>query len=171
MAAPSIPPQPKGLVPIRGANELFNTTGYPTPNPPGLKMELAITQPKAACFEIYPSQASIEFSIGDLLHFSKVKNIDEIALVVTFFEPAKAELREINLQITSPERKLLHTIRLTHDCGNYDIAPSQSVFFLNEDDAKHADKDFTQGNRLIVNADAAEKISKGEIQVVTRKRY
>jgi hypothetical protein len=170
MAAPSIPLQPKGLVPIRGANELFNTTGYPSPNPPG-KLELAINQPKADCFEIYPSQASIEFSIGDLLHFGKVTNINEIALVVTFFEPAKAELREINLQITSPERNVLHTIRLTHDCGNYDIAPSQSVFFLNEDDAKRAEKDFIQGNRLIVNAKADEKISKGEIQVVTRKRY
>jgi hypothetical protein len=160
---------PTPAVPITGAVEPFNTTGYPVPNQP-IPMKLVEPgEPMPDFLTIYPSQESIEFSIGDLRHLGKFEYIGHLVVEVRLVDPRKAELREFKIQITSPERRVLHTIKLQADCDNIKEPESKYVFFLSEHDAREAQKDFVQGNRLIVHAKSAVKIVKGVIQLAVRE--
>jgi hypothetical protein len=170
MATPVVTPKPKPA-PIKGAVEPFNTTGYPTPpSAPGKVVPMAkAPHAMAACLEIYPSQAQLEFSIGDLQLLGKVTDIGHLVFEVSFVDPKEAELREFTIEISSPERKKLYTITLHPGCGIKAGPQPKYALSLNEDDAERAERFFTPGNRLIVHAKVAEEIKKGKIAVAVRE--
>jgi len=155
----SASPKPNpGPVPIKGAAQPFNTTGYPSP-PPQTTDSLVL----------FPSKPLLEFSIGDLQSLGEFKNIGELVFEIFFTKPKEAELLAFSIEITSPERKSLHTICINPSRNIKSTSRSSYRIFLSEEEALESNKYFVTGNRLVIHAEVAEKIIDGTIQLALRE--
>jgi hypothetical protein len=166
---------PGTVTPIIGGSVEVNTTGYPTPPSPNpshavVKTESAVAlkdiRKPADDYPLFPSHPAISFSIGDLQHIGKVDDLDRFAFVFRFVEPAQGQLRQFAVQITSPDGKVLHQVRL--EDGGLNRPQSEFVFTIDEAESERAEKCFVLGNRITIVAEATTEVTRGVVQVGLR---
>jgi hypothetical protein len=173
MAASTTPkPKPPNLnpdppTPIPGPIS-FNTTGYPTPTkPPGTPTAEVLQL--ATSYEAYPSHAVLEFSIADLRFLGNVTDVRCLIFEMIFIDPKTAEVKELKLEITSPERKQLFLEELASEGCIQKADRTIHLFSLDARCARRAQHLFVPGNKFVVHAKVSKQIVEGKLQVAVRK--